>query len=328
MSNIKIYNNIDLDKPVMLAAWPGTGDVAMMAVDYIRKKLNAIKFAEIEHDMYIAADAVVVNDGIAALQEIPNSPLYYTENPPLIIFEGMFQLDGMPGMQVISDLLDLAQRLHVEQIYTCGAFSANMRYSEPSVVFAAANRELLKKSFNTIDVELLSNGKISGMNGTLIGHARNRGMDAICFLASMPVYAAGFVNPKAAKALVEIFKKILGAEIDTSDLDSYISKAGKTIEYIEEHIRTQIPGILPEEDKQVIELKENIQQAENPHEKKQAVNLKEDELPSCVMKKIEKLFQEAEKDCNKTGQLRQELNRWNLFDLYEDRFLNLFRKGH
>ena len=41
---------------------------------------------------------------------------------------------------------------------------------------------------------------------------------------------------------------------------------------------------------------------------------------------IEQLFEEARKDRSKVVELEAELRRWNLFEEYEDRFFNLFRR--
>ncbi len=42
---------------------------------------------------------------------------------------------------------------------------------------------------------------------------------------------------------------------------------------------------------------------------------------------IEQLFREAERDISRAMELKQELDRWDLFPEYEDRFFRLFRKG-
>ena len=45
------------------------------------------------------------------------------------------------------------------------------------------------------------------------------------------------------------------------------------------------------------------------------------------MEKIENLFQEIKmkRSNEKAAQLKKELDHWNLYNLYEDRFLGLFR---
>ena len=48
--------------------------------------------------------------------------------------------------------------------------------------------------------------------------------------------------------------------------------------------------------------------------------------PPDLLQRVEKLFEEASGDREKAVLLKQELDRWGLFHLYEDRFLDLFDK--
>ena len=53
-------------------------------------------------------------------------------------------------------------------------------------------------------------------------------------------------------------------------------------------------------------------------------SIDEEKVPHYVMERIEKLFQEARADRTRAQELKKELDRWNLFELYENRFLDLF----
>ena len=48
-------------------------------------------------------------------------------------------------------------------------------------------------------------------------------------------------------------------------------------------------------------------------------------VPRAAIQQINKLFTEVEQGAN-PDVLKQELDRWGLFDYYQDRFLNLFRQ--
>jgi predicted nucleic acid-binding Zn-ribbon protein len=49
-------------------------------------------------------------------------------------------------------------------------------------------------------------------------------------------------------------------------------------------------------------------------------------LPVSVKEKIEKLFEQAKADIAKANELKTELDKWNVYKEYEDRFLDLFGK--
>jgi hypothetical protein len=44
------------------------------------------------------------------------------------------------------------------------------------------------------------------------------------------------------------------------------------------------------------------------------------------MERIERLFEAAQADRSEALRLKNELDRWGLFSLYEDRFLDLFER--
>jgi len=49
-------------------------------------------------------------------------------------------------------------------------------------------------------------------------------------------------------------------------------------------------------------------------------------LPVSVKEKIEKLFEQSRIDISRASELKVELDKWNVYKEYEDRFLDLFRK--
>jgi len=49
-------------------------------------------------------------------------------------------------------------------------------------------------------------------------------------------------------------------------------------------------------------------------------------IPRGAVQRVEELFQAVERGNAAPAALKMELDRWNLFDRYEDRFLSLFRR--
>ena len=50
-------------------------------------------------------------------------------------------------------------------------------------------------------------------------------------------------------------------------------------------------------------------------------------LPVSVKENIEKLFAESRLDITKATELKVQLDKWNVYKEYEDKFLDLFRKN-
>jgi hypothetical protein len=104
---------------------------------------------------------------------------------------------------------------------------------------------------------------------------------------------------------------MLDLDVDMSEIDQAVERMDDTMSQIEEKIRTTFSTMEHEEEDE-IELEE----------------VDEEQVPQVVMERIERLFGEVEQDTSKekASLLKRELDRWNLYGLYEDRFLGLFRK--
>lgn len=305
MRNIKIDGKVDVKEPVMLAGWPGMGNVALMAIDYLRKKMRATKFSEIDITGFYTPDAVIVERGLAKLPQLPKNLFYYTKHPDLVLFESEAQLTGKAGTILMNEILDLAGEFKVGRIYTGAAFPVPMSYREPPRVYGVANQKSLRDFLAHYRVKIMEGGQISGLNGLLLGFAERRGIEAACLLATLPSYAINFPNPKASRAIVEVLGRILNVRVDMGELDLAIKEMDERMAMIEERIKEIFPMMEKEGE---------------------IVSLEKEKVPDYVMKKIEKLFQEAKLDRKKAYPLKEELDRWDLYKFYEDRFLDLFKE--
>jgi len=308
--NMNVFKDIrdEIQSPVLIAGWPGMGSVGVGAISYLRRKLNAMHFADVDMSEYFTPDSVIVEDGLAKLPDIPSNAFYYIRELNLIIFESESQMSGAGGIILMKQILDLAEDLNVRSIYTGAAFVMPISQKEPVKVFGVANKDSLKNLFVPYGVEILDQGHISGLNGLLLGFAGLRDIEAACFLATMPQYAVNIPNPKASREILRVFENLLEIKIDMATLDEAVVQMSQTMTDIEDRIQKTFMNsdMFEEEEKEEIE---------------------EDKVPQYVMEKIESLFQEVKmkRSNEKATQLKKELDHWNLYSLYEDRFLGLFR---
>jgi predicted ATP-grasp superfamily ATP-dependent carboligase len=77
----------------------------------------------------------------------------------------------------------------------------------------------LAEELERYDLAQKGNLQISGLNGLLLGAAKERGIDGICLLGEVPVYATRIQNPMAALAIVNDLIRIMGISIDTDELE-------------------------------------------------------------------------------------------------------------
>ena len=159
---------------------------------------------------------------------------------------------------------------------------------------------------------MMKAGEISGMNGLLLAVAKEKGINGGCLLAEVPLYTIQIENPKASMAVLEILSKLLGFEIDFQELR-------KQVKFIEDEIEKLIDYL-----KISGETQEPIGEEEIERIKKSLESYTK--LPESAKAKIEELFEQTKHDLSKAKELKTELDKWNIYKEYEDRFLDLFKK--
>jgi len=82
---VTFYRKPHLRKPDFIAAWPGMGNVAMKAASFLRNKLKAEEFAEIEPGDFFPLSGITIREnlgdffplsGITIRENLVETPLY------------------------------------------------------------------------------------------------------------------------------------------------------------------------------------------------------------------------------------------------------------
>jgi proteasome assembly chaperone (PAC2) family protein len=290
------------------------GQVGLGACDYLRRKLDATPFAQIDVSTYFQPEALTVHDGLGRMPEPPKQDLYLATEPPLFIFEGETQLAGAPGFKLAAELLDLVLRHGTETVFTGAAYAMPVSFRQRPDIFGAATDDNLRSRFAALGVKRLKEGNISGLNGLLLGLAAQRAMPAACLLATMPHYAIEAPNPKASRALIQVFQRILNTSVDMREIDEAVRQADQMFKDFETKVNEAIQ-----------QLRDSLG-AHGEGETGEGEESEERPEPHDLMERVEKLFEEASGDREKAVLLKQELDRWGLYHLYEDRFLDLFER--
>ena len=218
---IKIKARPKLNSPVMLAAWPGVGNVAMIVTSYLLRKLEFKDLGEIEASYFFDPIGVLAIDNIIEAPQFPQNKFYYWkrkgEGSDLILFIG----DDQPGSKVYelaSCILDTAQSLQVEKVFTCAAALTRIHYAEQPRVWGIATSQSVSEELRKYNLVQGGNIQIAGLNGLLLGIAKERDIDGVCLLGEVPAHTSRIENPMAALAIVKVLTKIFDIEIDTTEL--------------------------------------------------------------------------------------------------------------
>jgi proteasome assembly chaperone (PAC2) family protein len=257
---VKFLKKPQLKNPVLVASWPGIGNIGLVAVDTLREILEAEEFGEIEPWDFFYPKKVVIKNG--ELQDIafPTSKFYFKKmgNKDLIIFVGEEQpsdgskayATGAKAFRMANMVVDVGLDFGCTRIFTSGAAVSPIHHTMRPRVWAVPNTEKLvneiKKYDNTVlmsDVEGRGGqGSITGLNGLLLGVARKRGLDAVCVMGEIPIYLQGFpiLYPKASKSVLEVLSMILRVSVDLSVIDEFAVRVEREIDGLYEKMPSEI----------------------------------------------------------------------------------------
>jgi Uncharacterized protein (ATP-grasp superfamily) len=219
----------------MLASWPGISDVSLTVARYLAEKLNAVEIGEIEPVNFFEPLGVIVKDNVVASPRFPESKFYYCydnkRKKGLVLFIGEEQPHSK-GYELVNCVLDVAQKLRVQRIYSCAAAVTHIHHSEEPKVWAVATKHTLVNQLKGYGTVLKGNLRIAGLNGLILGMAKKRDMDGICLLGEVPEYTTQLANPKASLAVLKVLTKILEIEVDLTELSQLAKQTSEELERI------------------------------------------------------------------------------------------------
>ncbi|HEX7364005.1 MAG TPA: PAC2 family protein [Dehalococcoidia bacterium] len=255
-----IHKRPKLTNPVLVACWPGIGNIGIMAVDLLRRIVGAEELGEIEPwDFFYPKKVLIANGELKGL-EFPENKFYFkkTGKRDLLFFIGEEQpsdsggnyAEGTKAYKMANLVLDVAQKFGCHRVYTSGAAVAPIHHTTRSRVWVVPNSEGLldeiKDYENTVlmsEVEGRSGqGNITGLNGLLLGVAKKRGLEAVCIMGEIPIYVHGFPipYPKGSKAVLEVLSTALGVVVPMDEIDGLIQQSDSEIESVYEKLPTEI----------------------------------------------------------------------------------------
>jgi proteasome assembly chaperone (PAC2) family protein len=218
---VRLFARPRLKSPVMLASWPGIGNVSIIAASYLLRKLDFKDLGEIEPSVFFDAIGVVARDNIVEEPQFPQSQFYYWKNQggdsDIILFIGEDQ-PITKGYELANCVLDVAERFKAKRVYTCAAALSRIHHTEQSRVWGVVTSPQMSPELAKYDLVQKGNLQISGLNGLLLGVAKERGIEGICLLGEVPMYATRIQNPVAAVAVLGALTKMLNIEIDITEL--------------------------------------------------------------------------------------------------------------
>ena len=219
----------------MLASWPGIGNVSLIVARYLKDELNAQEIGEIEPIPFFEPVGVMVENNVIEAPSFPESKFYYWQDDNaekgLVVFIGEEQPSSR-AYELVTHVLDVAKKLKVQRVYSCAAAVTHVHYGGESKVWGVATKDKLIGELKKYDVVLKGRLRIAGLNGLILGMAKERRIDGICLLGEVPLYATQIANPKASLAVLKVLTRMLGVDIDLTKLSRIAKQTEEEMERI------------------------------------------------------------------------------------------------
>lgn len=309
---LKIYSTPQLKEPFLVAAGPGTANVGLRTAGYLREKLGAELFAEIEPgDFFTPPYSFTFQDGLIDIVPIelgenaPQNRFHYWKSGKahdIIFFTG--NTHPLPGKvpELAGYILEVARGFGLRRLYMPGAFLTDIHHlSEPTICGSATSNELREylHSYHITDAPAMNIAH--NLNAWLLGMARSKSIDAIGLVSEIPAYKPEDRNIRACRALVKLLIHMLdvGAP-DIADLDNMLLEEDKLTEQRFAELREST-------DQRVIDFLQYLDMLERRDQEipgdRRILRTSEIELPASL-KFVEELYAQAKSDSSRVQELR------------------------
>ena len=225
---------MELHEPVLLAAWPGMGHVALRAFAFLQESLGAEHLAVLEEPDFFQVPAAVIENGLVQPARPPQSNFSTwrrgSQKRDLLFFLGARQPVSGKELPLAEAVLKFARKQGVSQVVTSAAMPTAINHYQPSRVWVTATHRSVLREVSPFCHRVLEDGQISGMNGLLLAVAKRKGMRGFCLLGEIPFYTTAIENPKASMAVLQALTGVLDLEVDLSGLRELAVRTEKEVD--------------------------------------------------------------------------------------------------
>jgi predicted ATP-grasp superfamily ATP-dependent carboligase len=239
-----------LRRPYMVLAldgWVDGGEAATGSLHYLRRKLRPRKLAEIVpgrfHIYQIPGQLSLrpytrVEEGLVKEYRPKRNVFYYWQNPlgerDVILFQG-----AEPQMNwddYAAAVLEVAAAFDVSRIYMLGGVLDKTPHTREPGVTSVSTSAQLRDELRAFGIEPIDYEGPGGIRTALVHLCQKRSLEMAVLHARVTYYPEFNMviahNPKAIRALVKRLNRLLGLQLDLSDLDRETKDFESRISYM------------------------------------------------------------------------------------------------
>ncbi|MDE1824422.1 MAG: proteasome assembly chaperone family protein [Candidatus Micrarchaeota archaeon] len=232
MKGTKIYyKKTKMKSPIMIVGLPGIGNVGSLVCEHVRDSLGAKRFATLNSPHFLHQTIMLKNGGMRLI----NNRFYYKENKKntIVILLGDTQAGTPEGQYDVNEMIvKFFKSLGGKRIYTIGGYNAGGQFVHNPRVFGVATNKALRKELKSKGVIFgKAAGTIWGSAGLIPAFARKNGLEGACLMGETAMLE---IDATAAKAVLDVLKKLLGIEISLDNIDKIKKETERLIKEVED----------------------------------------------------------------------------------------------
>jgi proteasome assembly chaperone (PAC2) family protein len=241
---LRIDTRPDLERPVLIAAfrgWNDGGQGASLAGAYLARAWAATEFASIDpenfYDFQATRPTVSLANGLQRQIEWPENTFLHAPLPgggrDAILLLGVEP--NVRWRTFCDHVTGLAKEFDVQMMITLGSLLADVPHTRPAPVTGTATDPDL---IDRLGLQASRYEGPTGIVGVLHDTCGRAGIKSASLWAAVPHYVSLTPSPRAAKALVDRLAELLGADVDTTELDeaaeAYVQQVSEAVASDEE----------------------------------------------------------------------------------------------
>jgi uncharacterized protein (TIGR00162 family) len=221
----------DLRDPVFIEGLPGVGHVGKLAAEYLVEELDSEEVCRLYSTHF--PPQVSVEDGrselvCAAVHAVE------TADRDLLVLLGDHQAQTPMGHYGLTEsIIDVVEELDVERVFALGGVPTGELIEEYDVIGAVTDEAQIDEleGAGVAFPEDEPAGGIVGVSGLLLGLGERRGVTAACLMGETSGY---LVDPKSARAVLEVLQSLVSFEVDFESLESQAEEMEEVVRQMEE----------------------------------------------------------------------------------------------
>jgi len=262
MENLIIHKKPTLETTRMVlgfSGWMNGGSVSTGTIEYLKNKLKAKKFAEIDPKNFHIFNLPGTMEQVAQFRpycriqngfltdfQYPQNEFFYDEKNNLIFFSG--KEPNLQWDEYADCIFELGEKFDVKRMYFIGSVAGPIPHTREPRISCYVSSKQQKAQLKDYDLRFTNYEGPASITTLLTKLSKEKGVEMINFVAEIPIYVQTR-NPKGIKAITKRLVKLL-------DIDTELGELFKRSDEFEKNIN-ELVAKQPKLAEQVKKLEEN-----------------------------------------------------------------------